>query len=510
MSLDAAFAAYRAGRNDEALKALRGLGVAAADDPIALQLWSVLTPPEQRAESRALLERAVRIAPQDAGAHYNLAVTLQAQGDLERAVLAYQQALALQPDHLGALNNLSDLLRRRGRAEEGWALLQRYLTAGGPVDGLEIRFAKLALDTRRFDESETWFRAAAVHAPADASVLWEHAMLTLLRGDWALGWLQYEARLLVHGLANLGAFRHAAPVWRREPIAGKRLLLHREQGLGDMMMFASALPALLEEDGEVHLALPPSLVRLFAESFPKAQVWSSITAVGASVQPPQPYLQAVGPLDYQAPICSLGALRMAGGPPAPARYLRAPKTDVALWADRLDVLAPKRPGVRRIGLVIGARRPSFSDDGMTNGLRKSIPPAELARLAGVADVQWVALHDRESAPMLADIPELRFVDTSPWLTDMADTAAVIENLDLVVSVDTAVAHLAGALGKPLKLLLWRCADWRWGADRVDSAWYPDVTTYRQDKAGDWGPPLDRLAADLRSARARPRVGRSPR
>jgi Flp pilus assembly protein TadD len=496
MSLEAALDAYAKGRRADALTALRAMGDAAVDNALALQLWSVLLPSEKRGEALALLERAARIAPSDAQAHFNLAVSLQGAEVLERAVLHYQQALAIDPRHLGVLNNLSDLLRRRGRPEEGWALMQRYLAAGGDPRGLEIRLAKLALDTRRFDEAERWFLAAGTHAPGDPKVIWEHAMLTLLREDWARGWRQYEARIEAYGLSGLGCYPHDAPIWRGQPIVGKRLLLHREQGLGDMIMFAAALPALTAEGGEVHIALHPSLVRLFAENFPQAKVWSSVTAVGAAQQPAQPYLQAVGAVDYQAPVGSLGALRMADGPPAPRAYIRAPSVDAAMWAARLEALAPKKAGERRIGLVVGARKPRFSDDGMTNGLRKSIPPAELFRLAGVPRARWVALHDRESAAMLADVPNLPFVDVSPWITDLADTAAVIENLDLVVSVDTAVAHLAGAMGKPVLLLLWRGADWRWGVDRGDSVFYPAVKAFRQTSAGDWGPVLDAVAEAL--------------
>ena len=496
MSLATALDAYAKGRPADAIAALVAMGPAASDDALALQLWSVLLPPEKRGEALALLERAVRVGPGDPQAHFNLAVSLQAAEFLDRAVLHYQQALVSDPNHLGALNNLSDLLRRRGRPEEGWALMQRYLEAGGAPRGLEIRLAKLALDTRRFDEAERWFLAAGEHAPGDPKVTWEHAMLTLLREDWARGWRQYEARIPSYGLAGLGCYPHDAPMWQGEPIAGKRLLLHREQGLGDMIMFAAALPGLLAEGGEVHLALHAPLVRLFAENFPAAHVWSSTTNVGAAQQPSQPYLQAVGPIDYQAPVGSLGAMRMSKGPPAPQAYIRAPAADAASWAARLDAMAPNRSGQRRVGLVIGARKPRFSDDGMTNGMRKSIPPAELARLAEVKNVRWVALHDRESAAMLADVPSLTFADVSPWITDLADTAAVIENLDSVVTVDTGVAHLAGAMGKPVLLMLWRGADWRWGVDRKDSVFYPDVTTFRQTTAGDWGPVLEAVAKAL--------------
>jgi tetratricopeptide (TPR) repeat protein len=495
--VQAALAALAAGDKPEALRLLKTAAGEVADDPLALQAWAVaLEGPGARPESLALLERAVRIAPSDAQAHFNLAVNLQAIDDIARAIAHYERALDLAPAMLGPLNNLSDLYRRRGRPEEGWALMQRYLAAGGASSGQEIRLAKLGIDTHRYDEAERWFRAATKAAPGDPKLAFERAMLVLAREDWARGWPLYEARLQSYGPAALAIYPYAMPAWDGRARAGERVLLHREQGLGDMMMFAAALPQLIEAGVTTHLAMAPSLNRLFAESFPAAKVWSSTTYIGAARQPPQRFLDVCGPIDAQAPMASLGALRMPSGPPTPAAYLKAPQDEVSRWKARMEALAPPRPGERRVGLVIGARLPRFSDDGMTNGLRKSIPAADVEALADVAGVRWFSLHDRESAAQLADVPRLPIVDLSSWITDLADTAAAIANLDLVISVDTAVAHLAGAMGKPLWLMLWRNADWRWGIEREDSAWYPQVRTFRQARAGRWGEVVERVAAAL--------------
>lgn len=192
-AVGAALGAWTAGRRDECLRRLREIGDAAYDHPLALQLWALCR--GQSADALALLERAVRIAPGDAQAQFNLGVSLQATGDLTRAIACYEQALRTQPDNIGSLNNLSDLLRRRGRAAEGWALMERYRQAGGDIKGLEIRMAKLAMDLRRFEDAAHWFERAEAHAPGNASVQWEHAMLTLARGDFPRGWAQYERRL---------------------------------------------------------------------------------------------------------------------------------------------------------------------------------------------------------------------------------------------------------------------------------------------------------------------------
>jgi len=492
-----ALAALNAGKLDACLAALRGLGRAAADDPLALQIWALAAARAGRpADALALLERAARIAPHEPQAHFNLAVSLQAIDETARAMSHYAQALRLDPAHLGALNNLSDLLRRRGRPAEGWALMQRYLAAGGRSTGLEIRLAKLAMDLRRFDEAGPWFAAAEAYAPGDASVEWEHAMLRLVVEDFAGGWPRYERRLDSFGLDRLGVYPYEIPRWTGEPVAGRRLLLHREQGLGDTIMFARCFGGLLDEGAELHLAVHPPLARLLAFNFPGARTWASFTLAGAGRQPEQRWLQAAGPLDLQAPVCSLGALRLADGVPAAPGYLAADPTDVDRWAERLDALAGPAKRVRRVGLALGTRQVRWSDDGATNAGRKTLTADAAASLADARAVQWIGLHDRETAGLLVDVPRLAVVDPSPWITDLADTAAVIANLDLVVSADTAVAHLAAAMGKPVLLMLWWNADWRWGVDRTDSYWYPHVQTLRQPAPGQWGPVVEAVLRAL--------------
>src|SRR5262249_13356577 len=152
------------------------------------------------------------------------------------------------------------------------------------------RLAKLALDSRRFEDAETWFRAAADAAPNDPKVAFEHAMLTLLREDWARGFAQYEARIPTYGLPALGMFPYAMPMWDGPGQAGQQVLLLVERGLGERIFFASALDGMIEDGVPPPRALQPPLPRLFAASFPKARIWSSITHVGSPQQPPQPFL----------------------------------------------------------------------------------------------------------------------------------------------------------------------------------------------------------------------------
>lgn len=494
-ALSAALAALESNDAPRALAILRAAGPSVADHPTALQVWALaLESANPASMSLALLERAARIAPSDAQAHFNLAVRLQAMDLLPAAIAHYAHTLRLTPEHVGALNNLSDLMRRRGRSDEGYALMQRFLAAGGQSSGQEMRLAKLALDTDRFDEAESWFQAAANSAPGASSVTFEHAMLLLLREDWRRGWLAYEARLDLYGHAGLAMAKYGAPTWNGQSRGA--VLIHREQGLGDAMMFASAIPSMIEDGVTVHLAQAPSLVRLFEESFPGARIWSSVTTIGADEQPPQPFLEVCGPLDAQAPVCSLGALRMRDGPQPAQAYLRAPNSDFATWKARLDALAPLRNGKRRVGLCFAARRATQRHGGVVDGEAKSIPAAALAPLADVANTQWIGLHDTATAPLYADARGLDIVDFSPWITDFADTAALIAQLDLVITVDTAVSHLAGGLGAPTWVLLRRKADWRWGVDRDKAIWYPQMRIFRQSTDGDWSTVIAAIVASL--------------
>jgi hypothetical protein len=482
--VSAAINDFQLRRPQDAEAKLLSLGPVLADVPLGLQLMSLILANRSRADSDALLERAARLAPGDGQAQFNVGVAVQAQGDLARAVLHYQQALRDDLNHLGALNNLSDLFRRRGRGAEGWALMERYIRLGGDMRSLEVRAAKLAMDTRQFDLASEWFETAERNKPNDASTEFEHSMLLLAREDWARGWSRYDRRVQLHGIAGLGIYPHPMPLWRGEPVASKSVLIHREQGMGDMIMFADAIPGLIAEAAAVHIAVHPPLVRLFARNFPKARVWASDTVAGGGAQPEQPWRNVAGPIQYQAPFCMLGSLRLAQGFSGKT-FLKAHDGDTALWKARLDVMC--RPGRRRVGLVLGSRPTGWSEDGRRMAANKSIPPREAFGFAEARGVEWVGLHDRETSWMLADVPGLECIDPSPLITDFADTAAIIANLDLVVTIDSAVAHLAGAMGKPTLLLLWWNPDWRWQIDKARSSIYPSVEMITQTRAHDWQP-----------------------
>lgn len=478
-----AFAAHAAGDPAGAMAALGQAGSALFKDGPALQLLALVSP--EPGDARALFAHAaLDVEPADAHAFFNLGVSDQMRGQSDLAILRYEQALRLAPGHLGALNNLSDLLRLAGRTEDAWTAMQAFLRHGGDPAGLELRFAKIADECGQAADACHWFALARARQRDDVHVQWEQCLQQLRDEDFAQGWRNYEARRAKFPHQALAIVSYAMPGWSGEPLKGRSLLVHKEQGLGDTMMFASCLADLPGDAGALHLAVHPALVRLFAASFPRASVWPSLSTTGAEDESHQPWRAHAGPIDLQIPIGSLPAHLRAGGFPPPRPYLKPLERDVRSWRDRLAALSPQEQDVLKVGLAFAARRDGIRGPGIAEGESRSVPPALLGLLK-TPNVRWYGLLDRSLASELARIPALGVLNTSDWIHDLADTAALIAQLDVVVTVDTSIAHLAGAMGKTVLLMLPRRADWRWGRTRTDSYWYPAVEIFRQTRERDW-------------------------
>lgn len=500
----AAFGAYQAGDRAGAEGALLADGSALRHDAQGLQLLGLLQADET--DGRALFECAALDGdPGDAQAMFNLGVADQAVGLLPRAQFRYEQALRSDPQHLGALNNLSDLLRRQRRSEDAWACLSSYLAAGGDPTGLEIRFAKVADECGHVDAARDWFRRAADHAAGTVqagAIDWEWAMQQLRDGEFAQGWAKYELRRVRFGHDVLAIVDYPSIAeWIGDDLTGRSLLVHKEQGLGDTIMFASCLDGLAEEVSALHLAVAPTLVRLFAHSFPTAQVWPSVSNAAYPGEEHQPWRRLAGPIDAKVPFGTLPLHRRRDGFPSPRTYLAPLPEDVAAWNERLARMVPASSARLRAGLVLAAGPTRSTDPGVADAQGRGIA-AERAGGLAVEGVAWFGLHERHSCDSFAAIPGLSVVHCSDWIHDMADTAALIANLDVVVTVDTSVAHVAAASGAKVLLMLRRHGDWRWGRDRSDSYWYPDVEIFRQEREGAWEPVIAQVAARLAELAAR--------
>jgi hypothetical protein len=280
------------------------------------------------------------------------------------------------------------------------------------------------------------------------------------------GWESYEWRLRSGALDGL--HEREAPLWTGEALAGRRLLVWAEQGLGDTLQFVRYAALLAGQGVDVVVEVQPELERLVRQSLPQVEV------VARGQRLPQ--------FDVHAPLMSLPHLlhTRLDTIPAEVPYLFAEEA-----ADRLGA----RDGRLRVGLV-WAGNPQHKND-----RRRSLNPNVLAPLSSLRDIQWFSLQPGTTTP-----PPLDLVDLTADLTDFADTAALLMQLDLVVTVDTSVAHLAGALGRPVWILLPYAADWRWLVERSDSPWYPSARLYRQSAPGDWPSVVERLRADLAKLR----------
>lgn len=399
------------------------------------------------AEAEAVYRRVIAVMPDHAGAFSNLGNLLMRRQCLEEAEAAYRRAVALCPTMAEAHNNLGSLLSLRGRAEDAEAALAA-------------------------------FRRALALKPDYADARRNLALLLLSLGRFDEAWREYEARSAVAASQAIPPDLPFPP-WRGEPLAGKRIALWPEQGLGDYIQFVRYVP-LLKAMGAARVTLycPPALTLLLLTV---AGVDELRDPRDAGSAPDHDYwvFPLSLPLHFGTTVASI---------PARLPYLRALHDRHAAWQGRLP-----DPGLR-VGLLWRGNPRHRNDD------QRSLPGlATLAPLWAAPGVRFVSLQKGSGEEeALAPPPQQPIVALGGEIRDFADTAAIVAQLDLTISVDTAVAHVAGALGKPCWVLLPAFGtDWRWLRGRTDSPWYPEVMRlFRQSVAGDWTEPVAALAAAL--------------
>ncbi len=459
---------------------------------------------EAVAAFRAVLARA----PAQAEALLNLGLVLEKLGQFEEAEATYRSALAAQPERPEAYFNLSNVLLRRGRPAESVAALERalalrpdfpealvnlgnFLRVSQQLDASEAAYARaLAL---RPDYAEAWVnlgnvfrarndmprafaayeRALALH-PTLAQAHLNQGLAYLVTGELLRGWQKAEYRGDVPGTTPTR--RLPAPRWRGdEPFAGRTILLHAEQGLGDTLQFVRYVPMVAALGATVLLEVQPALRTLLA-GYPGA---AAVLAHG----------EALPAFDYECPLLSLPlafGTELATAPAA-TPYVHPPAAHASRWRDWAARILPPRVG------VVWAGNP-----GHPNDANRSIP-LELFRtvLADFAAARFVCLQkeiaERDAAAMRAC---QNLLLRAPELVDFADTAGLVAQLDLVIAVDSAVAHLAGAMGRPVWLLVPFSPDWRWLLGRTDSPWYSATRLFRQPRLGDWQTVLTNVRSEL--------------
>ncbi len=419
-----------------------------------------------------LIGRAIAINPKPAVYHLNVGSALFRLGRPEEAAKACHAALARQPDFPEAQYNLGTVMAVQGKLTEATTRFRRAIAARPEYAQAHDNLGTVLKEQGHVDEAIACFRAALAHDPTQINARHNLALTLLLRGDWAEGWQTYECRWDMPGQESART-RFKAPRWRGEAGAGRTMLVTAEQGYGDTLQFCRYAKLVTEREWRVVMEVPHPLVRLLRSLDGVAQL---ITAEEA---PP--------PFDAFCPMLSLP---LAFGTtidtiPAGVPYLSANAAQVAAWQTRLAEFGAKP----RIGLVWSGGSVTASDQ------QRSLPPERLAPLLALPGLLFVSLQVGG-----APTPAPAF-DFASEVKDFADTAALIMALDLVISVDTAVAHLAGALGKPVWLLNRFDPDWRWLRDRSDSPWYPTLRQYRQPHppqllVADWEAVIAAVAQDL--------------
>lgn len=390
----------------------------------------------------------------------------------EEAIACYHAAIRVAP-RLGEVhNNLGNSLMALGRfadAADSFAQAAQFL----PLSPVPLAARATALQALGFiTEAETDCRNALLIAPGFAEAHWNLALNLLLQGRYPEGWSEYEWRWQKPDFTS--PCRHTdIPFWDGSPLHGRTILLHAEQGFGDAIQFVRYAPLVASCGGNIVLECHPQLVSLFQG----IKGISSVVAFG----------EQVPACDFQAPFLTLPRIFRTTLENIPAGvYLPAPAERLEKWHQLTSFYSGPKVGIVWAGSSIHR-----------NDNYRSMPLAFLSSLAKFTGINFFSLQlgDAKHQLGLSPLAE-QVVDLTDQICDFADTTALIEQLDLVLSVDTAVAHLAGTLGKPVHLMISFAPDWRWLLERNDSPWYPTMRIYRQKQPGDWGEVINRIHSAL--------------
>ena len=429
-------------------------------------------------EAAAACRAAVRTKSNNAEAYQVLG---HAQTDAlqpAEALRAYREAMRLKPDLPDLFNNLGTALRNIGALEEAEQHLREAVRRAPGDIGAQLKLSSVLKELGKMPEAEALLRDALRRQPADPVLLYNLSLLLLLTGRNDEAWPAWEQRFGARAVPSRGL---PHPQWGGEPLAGRTLLVHAEQGLGDTLQFCRYLAALAAAGGKVLFEAPPRLRRLL----------STLPAAPPMLVPGEP----TPPIDLVCPLMSLPA-RTGAAIPATGPYLAAEPDRVARWRDRLG------PHGFKVGIAWQG------NPGRTEDRGRSIRLREFAPLAAVPGVRLISLQKNDGVDQLEDAVPLETLgpDFDAGPDGFLDTAAAMMSLDLVIASDTSVPHLAGALGRPVWVALRLVPDWRWLLGREDSPWYPTMRLFRQTAREEWGPVFAAMATALRAAVPGPAQG----
>jgi tetratricopeptide (TPR) repeat protein len=421
------------------------------------------------------LYKALSVAyPDNAEILVHLATCRLVQQRYAAAERSCLQAITLDPDHAEAHFKAGVAQLHQSKATEAAEHLGRAVALRPDNADAVLHYAVALQRTGAIDKAQAGFERALDLAPDNADVHWYLADFLLLRGEYQRGWNEFEWRWR-HERFMTPHWEFSQPMWNGEDIRGKTILIHPEQGFGDMLQFVRYVPMVAELGARVLLGSPPELAHLLAESIDVQGVYVS------RAQLPE--------FDVHCPLLSLPRIFHTEVETIPARvpYLHADHQANRRWKDSFSSFV----GTCNVGIIWSG------NPGQEHNTHRACRLEQMKPLFAVNGARFFSLQKGAPAAQLREVTETNgVIDLSPQLSDFAETAAVMHNLDLIISTDTGPVHLAGALARPVWLLLSAIPDWRWLLGRDDSPWYPTMRLFRQGGIGKWDDLIGRVAREL--------------
>ncbi len=470
------------GRSADAVDAARAALALEPDNAETLsELSGALLEAEQSAAALTAAVSALKVDPDLTAAKHNLALAHFAEGQrtrdanqLDQAETHFHAALNLNPEMLEALVNLGNVLRVRHRLDDAAACYEAAIAKSDEIPEVWGNMGVVRQEMGDTARAIECYDKALVALPDNPEIRRNRAQALLKLGQFEDGWREFEWRWQTGHFVGVRRDWHK-PKWDGQTLNGETVLVHAEQGFGDSLQFSRYLPMVAARGANVVVECPG--------------VIASLMAGVEGVEKVVPFGEQMPSFDFQVAMMSLPGVFNTdfNTMPADVPYLSVPERAEAAWRDRLGASG----GLRRVGLVWKGSAAHQRNEWRSPGL------AVFKRLAELPEIQLFSLQKDDEAD---DIAEARLNDTitplGQSLKDFSDTAAAVVNLDLVISPDTAVAHLAGALGKPVWLILPFACEWRWFEDRDDSPWYPSMRLFRQPRLNDWDGAVDAIIAAL--------------
>ncbi len=411
-------------------------------------------------EAEHSFELAIKMNPDFAGAYYYLGISQKGQGKNEEAIKNFSHAIQLNPELIEAYNELGLALKRVGEFEQAEKIFRKILDLDPNYAIVYNNLANLIQKQGRFSEAMNYYNCALDLIPNFYEALFSRSLLHLLKGNFEKGWIDFEYRWKLIDVHNK---KFDKPQWKGESLTGKTIFLWAEQGLGDTILFIRYVPLIKKRGGTVIVQCHPYLL----------DILSSVEGIDRLICKDEKVID----FDFHIPLLSLPGIFKTTLDTIPNNipYINPPSE----YKDKFREIFDPNDNRFKIGIVWGGNPRNRRDHDRSCRLQYFLPLLELN------NVSIFSLQKGQQARELDKYPDGRIYNLDPLLNNFSDTAAVMMDLDLVITVDTAVAHLAGALGKQVWILLPFYPDWRWLLDRNDSPWYPTARLFRQSIPDDW-------------------------